>query len=104
MIVVAEAENLRQRKKTLYRIMAIEILSMGVGATVVGLAVGLSENSAGWGFAAAFIFLGFCIIGSLAVLAYRGQLRNTGRLYGKALRQSFSGKSNKTDLGPGVRG
>lgn len=85
------SETLRQRKRAVYRLIALEVVGVAVGAAIVGVAVGLSENSVGWGFAGAFVFLGFVMIISLAVLTFRGQLRNTGRLYGKAARRSFSG-------------
>lgn len=85
-----DSETLRQRKRAIYRIMALEIVGIASGAAIVGVTLGLSENSVGWGFAGAFVFLGLTMIISLAVLAFRGQLRNTSRLYGKAARRSFS--------------
>ena len=87
-----ESETLRQRKRAVYRFMALEVVGITAGAVIVGVALGLSEDSVGWGFAGAFIFLGFAMIASLFVLAFRGQLRNTGRLYSKAVRRSFSGR------------
>ena len=92
MNAVDESETLRQRKRAFYRLMALEAVGIAAGAAIVGVVLGLSEDSAAWGFAGAFIFLGFAMIASLAVLAFRGQLRNTGRLYGKAVRRSFSGR------------
>jgi FtsH-binding integral membrane protein len=86
-----DSEALRQRKRAVYRIMALEVVGVAVGAAIVGVALGLSEDSVGWGFASAFVFLGFVMIMSLAVLAFRGQLRNAWCLYGKAARRSFSG-------------
>ena len=82
--------RLRQGKRAIYRTMALEVVGLAAGTAIISVAVGLSEDSVGWGFAGAFIF-GFGIIASLAVLAFGGHLRNTASLYGKAVRRSFPG-------------
>lgn len=92
-----DSESFRQRKRAVYRLMALEAVGIAAGATIVGVALGLSEYSVGWGFAGALIFLGLAMIISLAVLAFRGQLRHTGRLYGKAFRRAFArGRGSKS--------
>jgi hypothetical protein len=79
-------------RKKVVRVVLIESVALVLIGTGVGLAVGLSTGSAGWAFAAVFIFCGVAMLGSLTAIAIRGGrkgLRQTGRLYQRAARNAL---------------
>ena len=74
------------RRKKLVRVMLATFAVIAVGAAASGVGLGLAEQNASWGFAGAGIFCAGAFVLDLIVLAVRGHLRTTGRLYRQAAR------------------
>ncbi|HXZ61723.1 MAG TPA: hypothetical protein VEG62_03195 [Acidimicrobiales bacterium] len=84
-------EELEHRRQTAARTVLLGTIGFVASAALVGLVVGLSAASAGWGLAAGAAFVGLGLVAAAVALAAQDQLRGAGRLYGQAMRQAVSG-------------
>ena len=85
-------EDLERQRAAVARTVLLGTVGLVVTAALVGLVVGLSAGSVGWGLAGAVLFFGLELAAAVVALAAQGQLRGAGRLYGGALRQAVSGR------------
>jgi len=85
-------EELGRRRATAARSVLLGTIGLLVTAALVGLVVGLSSGSAGWGLVGGALFVGLEVAAAVVTLAAQGQLRGAGRLYGQALRQAVTAR------------
>jgi len=84
-------EELARRQAAVARTVLLGTIGLLATAVLVGLVVGLSSGSAGWGLVGGALFVGLEVAAAVVTLAAQGQLRGAGRLYGQALRQAVMG-------------